>query len=191
VGSSQHLDVETANSLPARLVPHSRGAGKVEEPRPDVSPASSTPSTQRYVFDACRQRPARAVRARMETVRRSIDTGYFLEVDCRTLAQTAGMSVHHFIRMFRDMFGLSPHQYVTHVRVAAAKRLLLSSVEPIDVIAVGVGFRSGPSLSRAFKRIEGSSVSRYCQTLKKGPLYAASRTSIQGVVAGVSDLLVE
>jgi len=130
-------------------------------------PAQSRAAGQRYVFDASRERPERGVRSRMEAVRQAIDTRYFLDVDCRTLAETARMSLHHFIRVFHDMFGMSPHQYLTLTRVEAAKRLLLASSEPIEAIAVGVGFRSGPSLNRAFKRIEGASASEYWQTAKK------------------------
>jgi AraC-like DNA-binding protein len=122
---------------------------------------------QRYVFDASRARPERGVRTRMEAVRQDVDARYFLDLDCRTLAESAGMSLHHFMRVFRDMFGMSPHQYLTRARVEAAKRLLLASSEPIEVIAVGVGFRSGPCLNRAFKRIEGRSASKYCQMAKK------------------------
>jgi len=95
-------------------------------------------------------------------VRRVLDTQYFLDIDCRTLAETAQMSRHHFIRVFGDLFGTSPYQYLMRARVEAAKRLLLASSEPIEAIAIGVGFRSGPQLNRAFKHIEGTSVSNYC-----------------------------
>jgi AraC-like DNA-binding protein len=159
-----------------RSAPATTDAGAAATPQP----AASAQGARRYVFDAGRERPVRAVRPRMEAVRNAIDTRYFLEVDCRTLAATAGMSLHHFIRVFRDMFGLSPHQYLLRARVNAAKRLLLSTFESIDLIAVGVGFHSGPSLNRAFKRIEGSTVSRYCQMAKKASPGAKPRASIPG-----------
>jgi AraC-like DNA-binding protein len=111
----------------------------------------------------------------METARQVIDTQYFLDEDCRTLAEIAQMSRYHFIRMFGDMFGMTPHQYLMRVRVNAAKRLLLVSSEPIEVIAVGVGFRSGASLSCAFRRIESTSISRYCKALNKGGISGKQR----------------
>jgi AraC-like DNA-binding protein len=153
----------------------------VATPQPRLCPADAAPAGGRYVFAACKERPARAVRPRMEAVRKAIDTSYFLEVDCRMLAAKAEMSLHHFIRVFRDMFGLSPHQYLMRARVTAAKRLLRFTTEPIDLIAVGVGFHSGPSLSRAFKRIEGSTVSGYCRLVKKGDPCASQRASIVDV----------
>jgi len=160
-------------------------ARKIEAaaPAPSASAQSGT-AGQRYVFDAGKERPVRGVRARLEAVREAIDSRYFHDVDCSMLAQMAEMSLHHFIRVFRDMFGVSPHQYLTRVRIEAAKRLLASSLEPIEVIAVGVGFRSGPSLNRAFKRIEGTSASAYCQTLKKDGSGAKQRASTP---AGAAD----
>jgi AraC-like DNA-binding protein len=115
-----------------------------------------------YAFDARKERSARRVRQRLEAARRMIDVEYFLEIDCRTLAGTAQMSRHHFIRMFSQLFGSTPHRYLIRRRVQAAKRLLLASREPIEVIAAGVGFGSGQSLNRAFKQTEGVSVSRFC-----------------------------
>jgi AraC-like DNA-binding protein len=127
-------------------------------------------AAHRYVFDMRKERPERGVRRRMEGVRRILDTEYFLDIDCCTLAETAQMSRHHFIRMFGDLFGISPYQYLMRARVEAAKRLLLASSEPIEAIAIGVGCRSGPQLNRAFKHIEGTSVSNYCKTLKKSDI---------------------
>ncbi len=152
-------------------------------PQPARFPMQLRATGQRYVFDASRERLERGVRSRMEAVRQVVDTRYFLDLDCRTLAETARMSLHHFMRVFRDMFGMSPHQYLTRARVEAAKRLLLASSEPLEVIAVGVGFRSGPCLNRAFKRLEGTSASRYCQTVKKGAGGARPRAPMAAAAA--------
>ena len=135
----------------------------------ESTPLRAHPSAmaRRYVFEARKERPERGVRRRMEAVRRVLDTQYFLDVDCRTLAETAQMSLHHFIRVFGDMFGISPYRYLMRARVEAAKRLLLASAEPIEVVAIGVGFRSGPQLNRAFKHVVGTSVSSYCRAPKK------------------------
>lgn len=126
-----------------------------------------------YRFEASKERRACAVRQRLDAVRREIDARYFVHLDIRDLADTARMSRHHFIRVFGDLFGMSPYRYLLRVRVRAAKRLLRCSREPIDVIAAGVGFRSGPSLNRAFKQAEGASISAYCRAAARG---AALRT---------------
>ena len=129
----------------------------------DLAETVSAPrAAEPYTFDAHKERSTRRVRQRLEAARRVIDAEYFLEIDCRMLADTAQMSRHHFIRMFSQLFGSTPHQHLIRTRVEAAKRLLLASREPIEVIAAGVGFRSGQSLNRAFKQIEGVSVSGFC-----------------------------
>jgi AraC-like DNA-binding protein len=87
------------------------------------------------------RKTSRGVTHRLEAARRLIDAEYFSDIDSKLLADAARMSRHHFIRMFSGAFGISPHQYLTRTRIGAAKRLLLSSREPIEVIAAGVGFR--------------------------------------------------
>jgi AraC-like DNA-binding protein len=132
----------------------------------EMEPGPCT-TEQHYTFEAHKERSTRRVRQRLEAARRLIDAEYFLEIDCRMLADTAQMSRHHFIRMFSQLFGSTPHQYLIQTRVEAAKRLLLASREPIEVIAAGVGFQSGQSLNRAFKQTEGVSVSGFCSTIGK------------------------
>ena len=146
----------------------------------------------RYAFDVRKERSTRKVRQRLEAARRMIDVEYFLDIDCRTLADTARMSRHHFIRMFSHLFGSTPHQYLIHTRVEAAKRLLLASREPIEVIATGVGFRSGQGLNRAFKQTEGMSVSRFCSVIGNHapiaraatPLHAPARDRAHALASG-------
>jgi AraC-like DNA-binding protein len=171
-----------AQPLPEVSTPARETSGRVSDAGASVDdgtePADTTPDVvelqsgtcatgQCYTFDARKERSTRRVRQRLEAARRMIDTEYFLEIDCRTLAGAAQMSRHHFIRMFSHLFGSTPHQYLIHTRVQAAKRLLLASREPIEVIAAGVGFRSGQSLNRAFKQTEGVSVSKFCSTIGK------------------------
>jgi transcriptional regulator GlxA family with amidase domain len=119
----------------------------------------------RNVADVRVRRTSSSVTHRLEAARRLIETEYFSDINSKVLADAARMSRHHFIRMFSGAFGISPHRYLIRTRIGAAKRLLLSSREPIEVIAAGVGFRSGPSLNRAFKQIEGASVSQFCKMM--------------------------
>ena len=157
-------------SAPGREFPvHASDAGACVDDCTESAAASQrcTAARQPYTFDANKERSTRRVRQRLEAARRMIDAEYFLDIDCRMLADTAQMSRHHFIRMFSQMFGNTPHQRLIRTRVEAAKRLLLASREPIEVVAAGVGFRSGQSLTRAFKQTEGVSVSRFCSAVAK------------------------
>ena len=161
----------TSNKTRALLQINSEDFYSFERPTESKSRVRRVQSLVRsgktYTFGSRRERLESGVRKRLESVRDVLANQYFLDLDCRTLSRLAGMSVHHFVRVFGDLFGVSPHQYLNQTRIEAAKRLLLASDEPIEVIAVGVGFRSGMTLNRVFRRVEGKSVSSYCKTMKK------------------------
>ena len=64
------------------------------------------------------------------------------------LAATACLSKFHFLRLFREAFGLSPAQYLQQVRLARAKTLLSQTSLPLTEIAAQVGIQNASSLSR-------------------------------------------
>lgn len=71
------------------------------------------------------------------------------------LAATVGLSVSHFSRQFKETTGLSPHQYLIHLRVQQAERLLREGKLTIAEVARRVGFADQSHLSRHFQRIFG------------------------------------
>ncbi len=68
------------------------------------------------------------------------------------IAEAAALSQHHFLRLFRQVFHETPHQYLTHLRLEQAQGLLRSTDLPISAICQEVGFSSLPSFSLLFKR---------------------------------------
>ena len=71
------------------------------------------------------------------------------------LAQVAGLSKHHFLRLFKLMYGLTPHQFINTVRINTACRLLKNSRLSVQDIALAVGFDYPNSFSRLFKKKVG------------------------------------
>jgi len=67
-------------------------------------------------------------------------------------------------RAFRAQTGFAPWQYVMHLRLTRARRLLASSDAKLDEVAARVGFSSGFHLSFAFKRAFGQSPDTWRQT---------------------------
>lgn len=72
------------------------------------------------------------------------------------LAKRAGMSRAAFYQRFVELVGQPPAAYVTQWRIGLAQRLLAQGMGLTDV-AEQVGYSSAAALSKAFKRVVGSS----------------------------------
>jgi AraC-like DNA-binding protein len=66
------------------------------------------------------------------------------------LARQAGVSRFHFLRLFRDTFGCTPHQYLTRVRLERARTLLAAEHHSVTDVCLDVGFSSLGSFSTLF-----------------------------------------
>lgn len=77
------------------------------------------------------------------------------------MASEAHLSVYHLVRVFKDATGVTPHRYLTGVRIGEARRLLRETELPIAQIAVRCGFASPGALSSAFLRLVGVRPSVY------------------------------
>lgn len=82
------------------------------------------------------------------------------------LASTVGLNRFHLLRVFRAEFGLPPHEYVTHLRVARARTLLSQGV-PAGDAAAEVGLYDQSQLNRHFKRIVGLTPGQYARALRQ------------------------
>ncbi|MEP7301446.1 MAG: AraC family transcriptional regulator [Caldimonas sp.] len=68
------------------------------------------------------------------------------------MAAVACLSRFHFVRVFRMLYGVTPHAYLVQRRAAAARRLIASGEHPPERIALLAGFGSRASLRRALIR---------------------------------------
>jgi AraC family transcriptional regulator len=71
------------------------------------------------------------------------------------IAQAVCMSPYHFMRLFKESTGQSPHQYVIQARVRKAKELLATGKLTISEAAYHVGFVDQSHLTRHFKSVFG------------------------------------
>lgn len=71
------------------------------------------------------------------------------------MARVAGLSTAHFSRLFKEVLGDSPYQFVMDYRVEQAKRMLNEPHRPITDIALACGFADQAHFSRIFKRLTG------------------------------------
>ncbi len=74
------------------------------------------------------------------------------ELDNKLLAETAGYSEFHFLRLFREIVGLTPADYIRKRRISEIVRHIGSEKRPICDIAFEYGFNSKENFTRAFKK---------------------------------------
>lgn len=71
------------------------------------------------------------------------------------MARVAGLSPAHFSRLFKEVLGDSPYQFVMDYRVEQAKRMLVEPGLPLIDVALACGFADQAHFSRIFKRLTG------------------------------------
>lgn len=81
-------------------------------------------------------------------------------IELADLASLAQLSPYHFLRVFRQEIGLTPHAYLTQVRIDSARRLLASG-EDIARVAFQVGFCDQSHLTHRFKEWVGVTPAEY------------------------------
>ena len=77
------------------------------------------------------------------------------------LASIAGMSAHYFSEMFRQSTGHSPYQYVLLQRIERAKQMLRNRDCSVLTAGVEAGFANPSHFARTFRRIVGTSPSKF------------------------------
>lgn len=87
-----------------------------------------------------------------------IDQHYAAPIAINNIAREAFLSKYHFIRQFKKIYGKTPYQYLTAVRIEKAMQLLHTGVS-VSEVCYSVGYDSITSFSTLFKRVIGISPS--------------------------------
>lgn len=105
-----------------------------------------------------------------------IDAHFAGPIDLDNIADEAYFSKFHFVRLFKTVYGKTPHQYLTWVRIEQAK-LLLQKNTAVTETCFAVGFTSVTSFTALFRRYTKTSPAlfqkRYTERqslIKKTPL---------------------
>lgn len=115
------------------------------------------------VFREVEQLPAVRRATRLELYKRLyaakdyIDASYSQPLNLGQLAGIACLSTHHFLRLFKSAFRVTPYQYITKRRLEKARRLLKETNLPVQSICFDLGFESPSSFSKLFRRHIGAS----------------------------------
>lgn len=95
--------------------------------------------------------------------RRAVETALWMDahsheaIDLEAAARQAGLSSFHFLRLFSEVLGVTPHQYLVRSRLRHAARLLADDTRSITDIALDVGFADLSNFVRTFHRAAGVS----------------------------------
>lgn len=86
-------------------------------------------------------------------------------VSLAELADLVQMSPHYFASLFKQSTGITPHQYLTNVRLDRAKQLLTQSNLTIVEICHQVGYQSQSHFTKVFRQQVGSTPLAYRNSL--------------------------
>jgi AraC family transcriptional regulator len=104
--------------------------------------------------------------------RRAVEAAVFLEehsheaIDLESTARRFELSAFHFLRLFANVVGVTPHQYLVRSRLRSAARLLAADPRSITEIALDVGFTDLSNFVRTFHRVAGVSPRAFRKTAR-------------------------
>ena len=76
-------------------------------------------------------------------------------------AREACLSPFHFQRLFARVFGETPHDFLTRLRMDAAQRLLVAGDLPVTEVCLEIGYASMGTFSSRFAARTGQSPSQF------------------------------
>ena len=94
------------------------------------------------------------------------------------LAAQVHLSTYYFARVFKQTMGVTPHQFIINLRLAAAAQFLAGSTLTIADIAYRTGFASQSQLAKLFRRWMGSTPSEYRRCIRTGRRPAEAREQL-------------
>ena len=98
---------------------------------------------------------------RISNVLRYLDEHADEPVDLADLAAVAVMSKYHFLRTFRRIVGVTPHQFLLDLRMRRAAMRLRTTSTPISAIAFDTGFGDLSAFNARFRRVFGMNPGRF------------------------------
>lgn len=84
------------------------------------------------------------------------------------ISAQANLSPYHFLRVYRQTYGETPHEFLTRLRIERAKTLLAKGDHNVTEACFEVGFSSLGSFSTLFAHRVGLSPSEYRRYARPG-----------------------
>ena len=131
----------------------------IEEPKSDTQIENNIYSFLAYLIRFFSEFPPSiyVTGEQKESIKRVCEYIYqnFTEnLSLKKLADIACLSPFHLQREFKKSIGITPHEYLSDFRISESKKMLLGSVDIVD-IATQLGFFDQSHFSRIFKKTVG------------------------------------
>jgi AraC-like DNA-binding protein len=132
--------------------------------------------------------PPRPVRAPGRDRRRAVRVALWLDayaqepLDLERAAREAGVSAFHFLRLFAQVTGVTPHQYLVRARLRRAARLLAADTASVADVAYESGFGDLSNFVRTFRRAAGVSPGRFRRAARAERKIVQDRLSASAVI---------
>lgn len=124
--------------------------------------AESIINDQRFVFDHLNKMDFKKIVTNEEVFRSVMHAKSFMEehitenLSLEQICSEAGISKYHFVRVFKNTFGISPYQYQKRKRLDHARIELMKGTSVLET-ALLFGYADVPTFSKAFKQALGKS----------------------------------
>jgi AraC-like DNA-binding protein/mannose-6-phosphate isomerase-like protein (cupin superfamily) len=107
---------------------------------------------------------------RLESARQFIRDNFNRDMRIEEIAEHACLSTFHFVRVFKEAFGITPKRYQLQLRLREAKRLLLTTDMGVSEIAYFLGYSSPEYFSRTFSSKVGVPPGAFAEKKQDGSI---------------------
>ena len=119
---------------------------------------------ENFIAAVYESRSKRVSSAHLAAAIRYINANYSENIDLESLAQNVFVSSCYLSHLFRNEMGTTFSDYLTRVRLEAAKKLLMEGAS-VDKTAEEVGYNDGNYFIKIFKKYVGVTPAKYRKSL--------------------------